>query len=54
MRDAVLRTMSVGTTEGCRRLSMLRTEFENETEYVRSMHKFLVRILIQPRGGETK
>lgn len=52
MRDAVLRIMSVDTTDGCRYLPMLRTEFENETKYGKLMHKFLDSILIQLRGGE--
>jgi hypothetical protein len=52
MRDAVLRIMSVDTTDGCRCLPRLRTEFENENEYGKSMHKISVSILIQLRGGE--
>ena len=52
MRDAVLRTMSVDTADGCRCSPRLRTEFENETEYAKLTHKLSVSILIQPRGGE--
>jgi hypothetical protein len=46
--------MSVDTTDRCRCLPMLRTEFENETEYGKSMHKFLDSILIQLHGGEVE
>lgn len=54
MGDAVVRNMSVGTTDGNRCLSRLRTELETENEYAKLIHKFSVSILIRPRGDEMK
>ena len=52
MRDGMLGTMSVDTTDSCSCLPRLRTEFKNENEYVKSMHIFSISILVQLRGGD--